>query len=829
MTGSGKTTTRQHLIKEFLFLSSHTRKEEKIQKQILGVNTIMEAFGIAASNHNEAASCLDQFQTLQFNERGRITGCSISIFLLDKSRVSRHHTQQYNIFYQLLAGTTPDEKQALHITHNNFSYLKQHHQRNSEKDLVHFTDFKAALKICGFKTKTVAQMCQLLAAILHLGNVQFVDGNKHHFTDGSFSAFTGSGGATTSSGSQESCRIKNKETLSLVAAALGVSTAKLESALTHKLKLIGNEFCTAFLTTDTASQQRDSLAHTLYTVLVLWIVNALNQKLKTEQGLRTISILDTAGFHLATAQRAGSFHDLCVNYTSEQLLAYTLDRTFNPESTDNLAPFQDGIRSQFHSSLSMVSSPSSSLSLYHGTNRNSFALIPLMNAESKRFQSYALDATDSNLLSVLFQKKKASQNKHVTNDYLALLNPSTLSHSFAIRHYDTVTIDYSVDGFLESNVDAISPDFVHLFQHNCTNAFVNELFQANSLAGWVTDVHPRDERTVIKAQLPVWPSSLKKPTDAAQKPEPTKTPEDSKSSAHESDERPLRKKRSLARQPPTSNIRFVWDQIVQGVDELKAVLNAMRLTEIIHIRPNDAQQPDVFDISYVQHQLKTLRLTELAIQASQYDTFYSYTQKAFLSRYRPLIEAYLPVDETAVVEDEDRDEAILSEDNTVGENKEEIEKRKHCILHWIEMMHWSSQQIRFGQNDIWLSFSLWRSLENQMRTMEKEARLREKERLAVIEAEKEAQRQAAIAAALEAEEYEAAQRAQAEAEAAAQAAEIAAIAADRWSSDKNPFDDDCRSDMTNEDDRTEIEAQFDQSGKRSDWEDDDDPRGLADG
>jgi chitin synthase len=224
--------------------------------------------------------------------------------------------------------------------------------------------------------------------------------------------------------------------------------------------------------------------------------------------------------------------------------------------------------------------------------------------------------------------------------------------------------------------------------------------------------------------------------------------------------------------------------------------------------------------------LKTLRVAELAIQATRCDTLYPYSQKVFISRYRPLIDAYFPVDETV---DDDQDEKIVSGDSTVDEDKEEAERRKQRILHWIETMHWSPQQIRFGQNDVWLSFNLWRSLENQMRTMEKEARLREKERLAAIEAEKEAQRQAAIAAALEAEEYEAAQRAQAEAEAAAQAAEIAAIAADRWSSDKNPFDDDCRSDMTNEDDRTEIEAQFDQSGKRSDWGDDEDPRGLADG
>ncbi|KAK4519366.1 uncharacterized protein ATC70_009601 [Mucor velutinosus] len=877
MTGSGKSTTHHHLIKELLYLSTHTRKEEKTQNQILGVHTIFEAFGSAASNTNETASYLGQFQTLQFNERGRIVGCNTSVFLLDKHRISRSHTQQYTIFYQLLAGTTPDEKQALHMTHTNFNYLKQLNQRNSQRDQIGFNDIKAALKVCGFKTKTVAQMCQLLAAILHLGNVQFVDGNKHFVGgDSSFSSFaspntTSSNSTNTAAGGHESCRIKNKEILVLVAAALGVATSKLETTLTHKLKLIGNEFCSAFLTTDTASQQRDALAHTLYSVLVLWIMNALNQKFDTAANnanamLRTISILDTTGFQLSTSttQRGRTFHDLCVNYTVEQLHKYTLDRTLFPDSATNAACQQDGIwPNRIPMQIRSVPSP---LALFHGTNRNSFALIPLMNKESKRFQAYALDATDSNLLSVLFQKKRSSQN-NPSNDYTTLLHPSTPSYSFAIRHFDdSVSVDYSIDGFLESNLDAISPDFLHLFKYNCTNAFVHGLFEANSLAGWITDVHPRDARTVIKAQLPVWPSSSttsdnsnKKITtreeikaaastvvDDSQKIELADVSEE-KQQQQQQPPKPrapsLKRKKSVAATPPpASNIQSVFDQVVHSVESLKQILDTMCLSEIIHIRPNDQQKPDAFDADFVQRQIQALRIAELAVHAVHVDVLYPYTQKQFMSRYRHLMDSYLQEEENSSSSMTDLDDTIVDDDG-IGdddhedqdiEKEDKVEKQKQCISHWVQVMKWTHQQIKFGKNDIWLTFDLWRNLENQVRTMEKEARLREKERLAAIEAEKEAMRQAAIEAALEAEEYEAAQKAaaeaEAEAEAAAQAAEIAVIAADRWSSDKNQFDDDCRSDMTNEDDRTEIETHFDQPGKRSEWgDDDDDTRGIAEG
>lgn len=737
------------------------------------MGTIFESFGTAVSTFNDTASCLGQFQTLQFNERGRIIGCETSIFLFDKYRISRTHIQQYNIFYQLLAGTTPDEKQALHITHNhNFHYLRQSNQRDQQRDLIHFNHIKDALKVCGFKTKTVAQMCQLLAAILHLGNIQFVDG-KFHFTSGDnplFSSNTGGGTSNSSTGGHESCRIKNKETLALVAAALGVATSKLETALTHKVKLIGNEFCTAFLTPDIASEQRDALAQTLYTAMILWMTNVLNQKLAVVQPVndsdetiivKTISILDSVGFQLENTQRASTFHDICVNYAIERLYQYCFDRHISPDAVGNAELAEDHI---WPSHLPLLLHPPSALQLYHGTNKNNFALIPLINKESRRFQTYALDATDSNLLSLLFQKKRSTNN----NDYKTLLTPSTPSYSFAIRHFsDAVSTDYSIDGFLESNLGAISPDFVHMFRYNCTNTFVHALFEPNSLVGWVTDIHPRDERTVIKAQLPTWSQP------------------------------PSKKKKK---------IHSVLDQVVQGVNELIEILNhTPSLFEILHIKPNDQLKPDLFDPALVQQQLHALRVVEIAAHTSHIDRLHGYTQHALISRYKPIMEAYIPLDE---------DDTVVDDGDSIAE--------------WIRSMQWTPKNIRFGESKVWLSFELWRSLENQIRTMEKEVRLREKARLAAaMEAEtEEALRQAAIAAAIEAEEVEAAAAAAAAAEAEVDD-EPEEYVADRWSScDKNPFaDDDCRSDMSNEEDsRTEIDTHLDPFGKKSEWGDDDEQR-----
>ncbi|KAI9252828.1 chitin synthase [Phascolomyces articulosus] len=617
LTGSGKSTTHQHLLNELLYLSAQSRREVKLRRYIHSAQTIIDAFSTAATPDNANASHLHQFQTLYFNERGRIHGFHTAVYLLDKFRVTNTTTNEggqanYSIFYQLLAGTTAQEKQALHINHtaDHFAYLKDqqgHQHRNAStwttslasRDEVAFSDFKAALKTCGFKAKTIAQICQLLGAILHLGNIQFV-------------------------GNNQSCKIKNKDTLSLVAAALGVATAKLEATLTHKLKLLGKEFCTAFLTADAATIQRDALARSLYTILVLWIVDILNQHHPATSD-QCISILDPANginLHIQQQNNPAGFIDLCSHFCAERIHQFIVTK---PHLMDAPPP------------------ASSSLSVYLGNQ----GLVSLLDRESERLQAYALDATDANFLSLLLKK----QQSHVVSK-----RPQT----FAIQHF-TGPVDYTVDGLLESNNDALSPDFILLFRYSCTNTFLRELFESSVL---VTEMHPRDERTIIKAQLPARPKHGQwRPTDAIDDEDKNK-------------------------------MITVLDQTVDSMNRLIDRLKQMQLFEIVHIRPNDQQKPDLFDPAVVQPQLFAYKM----IDRAKLDPMYSYTFSDFLSRYHYLM-TMLPFDDES----------------------QEDERTK--IMKLIHVMQWSSNQVDLGETCIWIAFDVWRDLENHLRVLEKEQRI----------------------------------------------------------------------------------------------------------
>ncbi|KAI9305035.1 chitin synthase-domain-containing protein [Cunninghamella echinulata] len=859
ISGSGKSTSHHHLVNTILNLSAHTRREDKLQKQITSALTILESFGsihaTTSSQVNHSSNKFNLCHTLQFNDRGHISGSYFAISLFDKYHVTRTNTtSNYHIFYQLLAGTSLDEKTALHINYSvsHFAYLKNttrykntndnnnvnNDSGNGNIDQIQFIKVKEALKTLGFKAKLVAQICQLLGAILHLGNVQFVDDR------GPLSVLS----AQNNSSGQESCRIKNKDTVALVAAALGVATAKLENTLTHKLKLIGKEFCSAFLTVDAAIEQRDNLARSLYTLLFQWIVYCINDKLSATSYSNRISIIDfisqmggllnpnvynpnNSASYQQQLQRQGNFYDLCTHFSTEQIHQWMANEAFDAGSSSNMFRYQDG--------LSIAPSPSpdffqSSLPLWCGDNK--FTIVPSLDKECQRFQAYALDATDCNWLTNIFQKKKRQGENN--GPFTALLSPSSLSSSFAIKHFTTV-VDYSVEGFLESNVDAFSPDFIHLFRYNCTNNFVSDLFhsreavQPPSLSSpsssdkkhginnnnsnvksmdeqqqkentdnsnnshghgnmdknskpkvLLTESHPRDELTVIKSQLPTQPLNgwLNMTTD-----------NNNINNKNEEDDNSAEEKTYIEKTQQNNNdkalnyITTVAQQMVHSMDQLLDIFkNTPRRFEIIHIQINPAQQPSVFDEAWVLNQLDVYKVIEHTKRKRWCETSFAYDLYYFVERYQHLMSS-LPLD---------------SDLNIYGQLE--------CLR---EIMQWSSNQCEIGHSNIWLRYDVWHDLENHLRILEKEERQREKERLAQLEAEKKAEEEAKRQMELEA----AAAQAQAEAELAQSQLDIAndnnnGNGNDQWSH-SNPFADDCRSDWSSDEHTTH---------DKSDWEEEED-------
>jgi myosin-5 len=99
---------------EFAWLRVYRRVSEHalLYVQVLESNPLLEAFGNAKTVRNDNSSRFGKFVEIDFDVAGRVSGASISTYLLERSRVVsiKSPERSYHIFYQLCAGASPEQR-----------------------------------------------------------------------------------------------------------------------------------------------------------------------------------------------------------------------------------------------------------------------------------------------------------------------------------------------------------------------------------------------------------------------------------------------------------------------------------------------------------------------------------------------------------------------------------------------------------------------------------------------------------------------------------------------------------------------------------------------
>ncbi|CAI7745083.1 unnamed protein product [Closterium sp. NIES-53] len=305
-SGAGKTETTK-LVMEYLASvggRSEATEGRSIESQVLESNPLLEAFGNAKTVRNDNSSRFGKFIEIQFDQRGRVSGAAIRSYLLERSRVVQiaDPERNYHCFYQLCAGASPEEAEKYRLPPGpnraeKFHYLKQSkciELEGKRSNAEEYVITRNAMDVIGISQDEQASIFGIVAAILHLGNVDFKEkGDKMRIAKHS------------------------EENLENVAHLLSCDKKKLQESLCTMKRKVGGEVIKSYLDEKGAVVRRDTLAKTLYSKLFDWIVEKVNRSIGQDaNSMALIGVLDIYGFEHF---KLNSFEQFCINLANEKL------------------------------------------------------------------------------------------------------------------------------------------------------------------------------------------------------------------------------------------------------------------------------------------------------------------------------------------------------------------------------------------------------------------------------------------------------------------------------------------------------------------------------
>ncbi|KAF9333419.1 hypothetical protein BG006_003659 [Podila minutissima] len=784
ISGSGKTTGATHVLAQLCRLASHTKKEARIASQLQQAQQVLDAFGCCLTNENKNASMFSKFLEIQFNERGRVLGGKTLCYLLNASRLTKipHDERTFHVFYYLLhtnLDSFSDQDKSHLRLQESFTYINQSRLMRQDSigantalhgapgsaphahmgvagmgmdDSLGLDHLKAAMSACGFKPRQTQHIWRLLAAILHLGNLQFAD----PVTPSKQSAL------------QEAAVVKNNDVLEFIADILGVPSDKLIIALTYKSKLIRRDLCTVVLNSSGASAHRDSLARALYTALFGYLVEQINRTLCHNDPANFVAILDQAGLSEATSSshmHLSNFEQFSVNFANELLHGFLGRRMLDDTAGFNKIQVHDGIqfappmqRVNTHTSSSAAAAAghvaifdSSCLHLLVGKQYkddqplsaetiNVHASSPVAKTYANRIhQQNSANATGTKSSSAIpvgglirIMDDASAQYSQGTATDADFVHKATLqfrgdlpfqtiftttrtsSNYFAIQHF-TGKVEYSVDDFLEKNLDQISPDFIVLLR-NSANRFIVDLFSADAAGGISVERHPKFEKTIVKAQLQTRPK--RQPSRHGGQAGTVGSSLGARKSLYgvksfdtQQQQKDTLNAIMLARQQEEDalSVSTVLTQVFTTMRDLIHTMDETSLWNMICLRPNESQSSFSIDTKQMRVQVNSFLLPEISHRKRvEYTVTYPFDE--FLKRYEcTTIVSQLHLDST-----------------TKTEKGRCLDIANAPDRGWNEVHAHDGPKFALGHTSVWLAEEVWKELEDDLRAVEKEDRLNQK-------------------------------------------------------------------------------------------------------
>ncbi|DAZ96795.1 TPA: hypothetical protein N0F65_007056 [Lagenidium giganteum] len=603
--GSGKSEAAKLIVQYLCEVGENTVRSEAdsdpgllhpIGQQILHAFTILEAFGNAATTQNRNSSRFAKMISVEFSKHGYVIGGGFTTHCFERSRVieCKDHERNFHIFYQVLAGVQhdPSLRDALELnkTYSDFELLKKADPDmvNPALDARDYRDLMSSFSALRIRKNQRLEIIRIIAALLHLGNVDFVpevDGKNGH-------------------GDAPSCALKDPSQIVLAARLLEVEPVVLDNYFRTRqfFSKEGSKTVSSLkvVTVSQARKARDTFMRSLYESLFHFLVETLNgilggifdryEKSNIAINSQGVHVLDIVGFENLDSSAANGFDQLCFNYWSEKVQSFYVQNTLaiNFAELDDESEHIEN-RLTAHSNIELASDQDECLGLFESVP---FGIFALLNDHSK-----VRSPNDEDLVSKILAGNEGMRclyrpnlAKEPTNEYFTPSKEWRLL--FVVQHY-CGKVTYSGKGMSAKNTLTISSTCAAIMQSS-KNAVLH---------------------AVGSAQVA-----------AASNDKPNKQPSGGSK---------FRSSMASAKELKRTSSETSAAEVLTQADALLQALNRTGKNFLVCLKPNERLEEGSFDSQYVLDQIRHTHLVDL-IKASRSIFTVHLTYNHFFRHYKSI-------------------------------------------------------------------------------------------------------------------------------------------------------------------------------------------------
>ncbi|EDV44259.1 uncharacterized protein Dana_GF18892, isoform C [Drosophila ananassae] len=405
----------------------HKSPSQRLRECVTCADVFLEAMGNACTLKNNNSSRYGKLFDIEIDFKGDPMGVHITHYMLEKTRITDTTIgeRNFHIFYQLLLGADLQLLKSLKLFRNVEKYELLRNTTAMEEDRMNFHYTKRSLDVLGLSCDEISSIFRVIAVVLKLGNFIFVPVTNIDGTEG--------------------CQVSNVYEVQETAQLLNLEAQVLINCLTRaNSSNSAQEDVGSEMDARQAASNRNTLCRTLYSRLFTWLVNKINESLKSTQREKNLALLDFYGFEVLDHN---SFEQFAINYSAEKIHQNFVFHVLRSEQELYIREGLEWSRIDYFDNESICEL----------IDKPSYGILSLINESH-------LNSNESLLLRV--QQCCAGHPNFMTS--------GSNSMCFQIRHFANV-VNYSIHRFLEKNTDML-PKYVSAAFYQSKLSLVQSLF-----------------------------------------------------------------------------------------------------------------------------------------------------------------------------------------------------------------------------------------------------------------------------------------------------------------------------------------------------------------